>query len=93
MTLRLGPGIDGFGFVKWGPLLEAGLTVAALPLGSLLGLFLLGTCGSTGKCAWGFDRDVFRTGCDFVGVSIYGGGVYLVRDDWGVRDVRGGSDR
>jgi solute:Na+ symporter, SSS family len=29
--------------VKWGPLLEAGLTVAALPLGSLLGLFLLGT--------------------------------------------------
>jgi len=33
----------GFGFVKWGPLLEAGLTVASLPFGSLLGLFLLGT--------------------------------------------------
>ncbi|HEX4543735.1 MAG TPA: hypothetical protein VH114_11250, partial [Candidatus Acidoferrum sp.] len=32
-----------FGFVKWGPLLEAGLTVASLPFGSLLGLFLLGT--------------------------------------------------
>lgn len=32
-----------FGFVKWGALLETGLTVAALPLGSLLGLFLLGT--------------------------------------------------
>jgi solute:Na+ symporter, SSS family len=29
--------------VKWGPLLETGLTVASLPLGSLLGLFLLGT--------------------------------------------------
>jgi Na+/proline symporter len=29
--------------VKWGPLLEAGLTVASLPFGSLLGLFLLGT--------------------------------------------------
>src|SRR2546429_6028062 len=33
----------GFGFVKWGPLLETGLTVASLPFGSLLGLFLLGT--------------------------------------------------
>jgi Na+/proline symporter len=29
--------------VKWGPLLETGLTVASLPFGSLLGLFLLGT--------------------------------------------------
>jgi Na+/proline symporter len=27
----------------WGPLLEAGLTVASLPFGSLLGLFLFGT--------------------------------------------------
>ncbi len=33
----------GFGLVKWGPLLETGLTVASLPYGSLLGLFLLGT--------------------------------------------------
>jgi Na+/proline symporter len=32
-----------FGFIKWGPLLETGLTVASLPFGSLLGLFLLGT--------------------------------------------------
>ena len=32
-----------FGLVTWGPLLEAGLTVASLPFGSLLGLFLLGT--------------------------------------------------
>jgi Na+/proline symporter len=31
------------GLKKWGPLLEAGLTVASLPFGSLLGLFLLGT--------------------------------------------------
>ena len=29
--------------MTWGPLLEAGLTVASLPFGSLLGLFLLGT--------------------------------------------------
>jgi solute:Na+ symporter, SSS family len=42
-TLVWGLVLMGFGFVKWGPLLEAGLTVAALPLGSLLGLFLLGT--------------------------------------------------
>src|ERR1700720_1548550 len=43
MTLAWGLVLMTFGFVKWGPLLEAGLTVAAMPLGSLLGLFLLGT--------------------------------------------------
>ncbi len=43
MTLFWGLILMGFGLVKWGPLLEAGLTVAALPFGSLLGLFLLGT--------------------------------------------------
>jgi SSS family solute:Na+ symporter len=43
ITLAWGLVLMAFGFVKWGPLLEAGLTVAALPLGSLLGLFLLGT--------------------------------------------------
>jgi SSS family transporter len=43
MTLLWGVVLMGFGLVKWGPLLEAGLTVASLPFGSLLGLFLLGT--------------------------------------------------
>ena len=43
MTLFWGMVLMGFGLVKWGPLLEAGLTVASLPFGSLLGLFLLGT--------------------------------------------------
>lgn len=43
MTLIWGLVLMGFGLVKWGPLLEAGLTVVALPLASLLGLFLLGT--------------------------------------------------
>jgi solute:Na+ symporter, SSS family len=43
MTLAWGLVLMGFAFVKWGPLLEAGLTVVALPLASLLGLFLLGT--------------------------------------------------
>jgi Na+/proline symporter len=42
-TLLWGGVLMAFGLVKWGPLLETGLTVAALPLGSLLGLFLLGT--------------------------------------------------
>jgi len=42
-TLLWGCVLMAFGLVKWGPLLETGLTVAALPLGSLLGLFLLGT--------------------------------------------------
>jgi SSS family solute:Na+ symporter len=43
MTLVWGAILMCFGFVKWGPLLETGLTVASLPFGSLLGLFLLGT--------------------------------------------------
>jgi SSS family solute:Na+ symporter len=43
MTLAWGIVLIGFGLVKWGPVLEAGLTVASLPFGSLLGLFLLGT--------------------------------------------------
>ncbi len=43
MTLAWGIVLMGFGLVKWGPVLEAGLTVASLPFGSLLGLFLLGT--------------------------------------------------
>jgi SSS family solute:Na+ symporter len=42
-TLLWGCVLMAFGFVRWGSLLETGLTVAALPLGSLLGLFLLGT--------------------------------------------------
>src|SRR6202140_4648837 len=43
MTLAWGLVLMAFGLVKWGPLLETGLTVASLPFGSLLGLFLLGT--------------------------------------------------
>jgi SSS family solute:Na+ symporter len=43
MTLAWGIVLIGFGLIKWGPVLEAGLTVASLPFGSLLGLFLLGT--------------------------------------------------
>jgi Na+/proline symporter len=43
ITLVWGAVLVGFGLVSWGPLLEAGLTVAALPFGSLLGLFFLGT--------------------------------------------------
>jgi SSS family solute:Na+ symporter len=43
ITLVWGVVLIGFGLVTWGPLLETGLTVASLPFGSLLGLFLLGT--------------------------------------------------
>jgi SSS family transporter len=46
MTLVWGTVLIFFGLVKWGPLLETGLTVASLPFGSLLGLFLLGTFDS-----------------------------------------------
>jgi solute:Na+ symporter, SSS family len=43
MTLVWGAVLMAFGFVPWGSLLETGLTIASFPLGSLLGLFLLGT--------------------------------------------------
>jgi solute:Na+ symporter, SSS family len=43
MTLLWGLVLMGFGLLTWGPVLEAGLTVASFPFGSLLGLFLLGT--------------------------------------------------
>ena len=43
ITLAWGLVLMVFGLVKWGPLLETGLTVASLPGGCLLGLFLLGT--------------------------------------------------
>jgi len=43
MTLVWGLVLMAFGFVRWDKVLETGLTVASFPLGSLLGLFLLGT--------------------------------------------------
>lgn len=43
MTLVWGAVLMAFGFLPWGSLLETGLTVASFPMGSLLGLFLLGT--------------------------------------------------
>jgi solute:Na+ symporter, SSS family len=47
MTLVWGVVLIGFGLVRWEhSLLETGLTVASLPFGSLLGLFLLGTLDS-----------------------------------------------
>jgi len=54
MTLVWGLVLMSFGFVKWGPRLEAGLTIASLPFGSLLGLFLLGTLdrGANARAPW-----------------------------------------
>ncbi len=43
MTLVWGAVLMAFGFVRWQRVLETGLTIASFPLGSLLGLFLLGT--------------------------------------------------
>jgi solute:Na+ symporter, SSS family len=63
ITLVWGAVLVGFGLVSWGPLLEAGLTVAALPFGSLLGLFFLGT----------FDRRATATGATigmFTGLAV-----------------------
>jgi SSS family transporter len=41
MTLAWGIVLAALGTIRWGPLLEAGLTIAAITLGILLGLFLL----------------------------------------------------
>ncbi len=46
MTLVWGSVLIVFGLLPWSHLLEAGLTVASLPFGSLLGLFFLGTFDS-----------------------------------------------
>jgi SSS family transporter len=42
MTLAWGAVLVALGTVRWGPVLEAGLTIASITFGSLLGLFLLG---------------------------------------------------
>jgi SSS family solute:Na+ symporter len=42
MTLVWGAVLILLGLVRWGPVLEAGLTIASITFGSLLGLFLLG---------------------------------------------------
>ena len=41
MTVVWGVALAALATVTWGPMLEAGLTIAAITLGSLLGLFLL----------------------------------------------------
>jgi solute:Na+ symporter, SSS family len=41
MTLVWGIALAALATIPWGPMLEAGLTIAAITLGSLLGLFLL----------------------------------------------------
>ena len=46
MTLVWGAVLIAFALLPWSHLLEAALTVASLPFGSLLGLFLLGTFDS-----------------------------------------------
>ena len=43
MTLILGVVLGILGLVKWGPVLVAGLTIASITYGGLLGVFLLGT--------------------------------------------------
>jgi solute:Na+ symporter, SSS family len=43
MTLIWGAVLIGLGLVRWGPVLVAGLTIASITYGGLLGVFLLGT--------------------------------------------------
>lgn len=43
MTLIWGAVLGGLGLIPWGSVLEAGLTIASIPGGAMLGVFLLGT--------------------------------------------------
>ena len=43
MTVAWGAAVLALGTAHWGPVLEAGLTIASITYGSLLGIFLLGT--------------------------------------------------
>jgi solute:Na+ symporter, SSS family len=43
MTLAWGVALGLLGLVRWGPVLVAGLTIASITYGGLLGVFLLGT--------------------------------------------------
>jgi solute:Na+ symporter, SSS family len=43
MTVAWGAAVLALGSLHWGPVLEAGLTIASITYGGLLGLFLLGT--------------------------------------------------
>lgn len=55
MTLLWGVVLGAFGLVHWGPVLVAGLTIASITYGGLLGTFLLGiynrSANSTGAIA------------------------------------------
>ena len=43
MTLLWGVVLGALGLIRWGPVLVAGLTIASITYGALLGVFLLGT--------------------------------------------------
>jgi solute:Na+ symporter, SSS family len=43
MTLVWGIVLGALGFIRWGPVLIAGLTIASITYGAILGVFLLGT--------------------------------------------------
>src|SRR3984957_18213587 len=43
ITLAWGVALGLLGLVRWGPVLVAGLTIASITYGGLLGVFLLGT--------------------------------------------------
>src|SRR5277367_6759413 len=49
MTLAWGLMLGLLGLVKWGPVLVAGLTIASITYGALLGVFLLGTWNKKAK--------------------------------------------
>jgi len=85
-----GRGVDRpLGWWKWGPVLEAGLTVASLPFGSCWAVFCLGTFDARANSRGSLAGIVCRTGdgCCFV-FSVHEDRVYVVRADWRVRDVR-----
>ncbi len=93
MTLFWGLVLMGFGLMTWGPLLEAGLTVASLPFGSLLGLFLLGTLNRRANAVGaltGMFAGLFTILCVWRANKC---GLHVVCVDWQQRNFSGGLAR
>jgi len=70
MTLVWGVVLCSLGLVRWGPVLVAGLTIASITYGALLGVFLLGTwnkrANETGALS-GFVAGL----CIMVGIAVF----------------------
>ena len=88
-NVGLGIGVDGVWLCEVGAFAGDGVDRRGAAAGKFAGIVLVGDFGSTGDRFGGCDGHVFWIGYDLVRAATYTGCVYLVRDDWIVRYVRG----